>query len=211
MPRWTITADYAGRDVFIIGGGDSLRHGFDWSLLKDERTIGCNSAFTLGAEICKICIFGDAKWFKTYAQELSEYEGLVFTSHAAYKRAPVDWLWYLPRKSKGLGTDSLGWNNNTGSQAINLALILGASRVYLLGFDMHLSKDGRPNWHDNQIDKPDRLLYKKFIKHFSRVKKALPEVFPGTEIINITDDSSLDMFPKIGVKEFWKERRNHVA
>ena len=210
MPLWKPEAVWDGHDVFIIGGGDSLRT-FDWQLLKDERTIGCNTAFLLGVDICKVCIFGDPKWFKKFKIEVANYEGTLFTSHGEFRRTNLDWLWYIPRKVKGLGTDSLGWNNNTGANAINLALIMGAKRVFLLGFDMQLSKAGKANYHDRPCDKPTKAVYKKFLKGLEKLKRDLPKVFPGREIINITDDSRLNLFQKIGVKQFFEERRSHAT
>lgn len=206
MPRWIPTVKWKGRDVFVIGGGNSLRK-FDWNLLKNECTVGCNAAFTLGVETCKICIFGDSKWFRKYKNDLQKYKGVVFTNATQLQRTKYKWLWTLPRKPKGLGTNVLGWNTNTGATAINLALILGAKRVLLLGFDMHLSEEGRPNWHDKGLDKSSNKIYERFIKGFERVALDLEKIFPGKEIINVTDDSDLNCFPKINHERFWRERK----
>jgi hypothetical protein len=206
MPHWIPETKWQGEDVFIIGGGNSLKD-FDWSLLEDECTVGCNSAFTLGEKICKICIFGDAKWFRKYQDELKNYKGVVFTNAEQLRNTRLNWLWTMPRKAKGLGTTSLGWNSNTGASAINLALILGAQRVFLLGFDMHLSKEGKRHWHNKTMGKTDKNVYEKFILAFTKVAVDLKTVFPGKEVINVTDNSDLDVFPKVGCKQFWKERK----
>lgn len=206
MPRWIPERVWDNQDVFIIGGGESLKR-FDWNLLKDKNTIGCNDAFKHGAEICKICIFGDTKWFKISEQELAYYTGTVFTSAPKLYKTRLDWLWVLPRLPFGIYKDALGWNFNTGASAVNLALLLGAKRVYLLGFDMHLSRDGQNNWHQNRLDKPNKEIFPKFLEGFKRLKVDLKVKFPGVEIINITDNSSLDLFPKVGVVEFWGGER----
>ena len=209
MPRWTPKPLWKNEDVFIIGGGASLRD-FNWDLLILERTIGCNTAFTLGKDVCKICIFGDAKWFRKHERQLAQYAaagGIVFTNCLAYQRSNIDWLWTLPRKPRGLGLNELGWNKNTGASALNLALILGAKRVFLLGFDMHLSPDRKPNWHDQLIDKPNPKVYRDFILNFTYVAMDLKRLFPGREVINVTDDSDLDVFPKVGCSEFWTKRK----
>lgn len=210
MPHWRVTEDWKGRDVFIIGGGSSLKN-FDWKLLENECTIGCNSAFILGEKVCKICIFGDAKWFRAYQNELQNYKGVVFTNASQLYNSRVPWLWTMPRKATGLSATALGWNKNTGASAVNLALILGAQRVCLLGFDMHLSREGRANWHDRRLSrqrKSDAVVYEKFLEGFTYVSIDLKKVFSGREIINITDDSDLDIFPKIGCKKFWDERKS---
>lgn len=205
MPRWTPERVWDNQDVFIIGGGRSLK-GFDWNLLKGENTIGCNDAFKHGNEICKICVFGDSKWFKSSEQELARYKGTVFTNSLQLQRTRLSWLWTMPREFFGLHEDALGWNNNTGALAINLAVLLGAKRIFLLGFDMHLSRDGRPNWHDSRLEKPNASIYSKFLEGFKKLAADLKKKFPNVEVVNITDKSSLNSFPKIGVKEFWKGR-----
>lgn len=206
MPHWRPEETWKDKDVFIIGGGQSLEEGFDWSLLEDELTIGCNDAYILGEKICKICIFGDPKWFRKHQDNLLKYKGVLFTNARHLYHAKFDWLWTMPRKPKGLYADALGWNSSTGATAVNLALILGAQRVYLLGFDMHLSKDGRPNWHKNLISRPSKSVYEEFIEGFTRVSIDLKKKFSGREIINVTDNSDLDVFPKVGCKQFWEER-----
>ncbi len=205
MPRWTPEAKWQDQDVFIIGGGHSLEP-FDFNLLKPELTIGCNTAYQYGIEICKICFFGDSKWWKEHKERLEQFKGAVFTNVPQLQKDTTPWLWIMGREQRGLSHTALGWNNNTGAGAVNLALLLGAKKVFLLGFDMHLSKNGKPNWHNQLLDKPNKNVYLKFIKGFGRLAKDLPEKFPGSEIFNVTDDSSLNLFPKIGVKKFWDER-----
>jgi len=211
MPKWIPEKVWDGQDVFVIGGGSSLEL-FDWELLKDENTIGCNDAFKHGEEICKICIFGDVKWFKTFERELSRYKGIVFTNSPSLQKTNLPWLWTMIRRGSGLYKDSLGWNGNTGATAVNLALLLGAKRIFLLGFDMHLSKNKKANWHENRLNKPNASIYDKFLRGFGKLAIDLKKKFPDVEIINITDDSSLNLFPKIGVDKFWKERkRNEIC
>lgn len=206
MPKWIPEKVWNHQDVFIIGGGNSLEH-FDWNLLRDKNTIGCNDAFKRGHKICKICILGDPLWFQSFKRELVRYKGIVFTNSSQLQKTNLPWLWTMPRKFYGLYKDALGWNSNTGAVAVNLALLLGAKRIFLLGFDMHLSKDGKSNWHQNRIDKPNERIYSKFLEGFKKLAIDLKEKFPDVEVINITDDSSLNLFPKIGVNEFWKVRK----
>ena len=112
----------------------------------------------------------------------------------------------LERKASGFATDKLGWNMNTGSTAINLALIMGAQTVYLLGFDMHLDAEGRPNWHDYVIDTPKQDVYNRMIRGFEKAAPELRQLYPDRSIINVTNDSDLDVFPKINFDEFWNMR-----
>lgn len=208
MPRWKPEEKWKDQDVFIIGGGSSLKD-FDWSLLKDERTIGCNAACFLGTDVCKICIFGDYQWFREYKDKLERYKddkGIIFTNCKQFERSHIDWVWWLPRLPHGLGTDALGWNYSTGAAAVNLALILGAKRIFLLGFDMHLC-NGKPNWHDKGLDKPNSKLYERFVLGFTKVSIDLRRKFPSRQVVNVTDDSHLDVFTKVSCEEFWSKRK----
>ena len=203
MPQWIPEQKWKDEDVYIIGGGTSLES-FNWNLLKSKLTIGCNDAFLHGKDICKICIFGDTKWFLANQEKLELYDGAVFTNCGKLYKSKIPWLWSMSRISRGLSQKALAWNKNTGALAIHLSLLLGAKKVYLLGFDMKLSKNGKANWHPNHIDKPNKDIYPEFIKGCENLKKALPKEFPGVEIFNVTDDSDLNVFPKISAKEFWK-------
>lgn len=197
---WASTRFWEGRDVYILGGGPSLVK-FDWSSLIDRAVIGCNSAFFLGADICNICVFGDLKWWETFKWDLQSYKGLVVTNVRQLRDSDCSWLFTMLRKPKGLGHKSLGWNSNTGASAINLALILGAKRVYLLGFDMKLGASSKVNWHDKQIQKCFPEVYDRFKIGFENVACELNEKFPGCEIINLTEDSNLNAFPKQSIIE----------
>lgn len=208
MPIWTPENQWEGLDVFVVGGGVSLQS-FNWDLLKDEWTIGCNDAFLEGKDLIKLCFFGDDKWFKVHKKELALYAqsgGVVFTSCPQLQRTNLKWIWTLVRKSRGFHVDALGWNMNTGASAINLALLLGARRIFLLGFDMHLT-EGRSNYHENNLDKPNAGVHKQHLKAMRILDKHLENKFPGREVINVTNDSSLNIFPKVNLDLFFKERK----
>ena len=206
MPIWQPEEKWKGLEVFIIGGGPSLKE-FDWDLLKPEMTIGCNTAFTLGEDVCKICVFGDTNWFDRFEKRLLNFKGVVFTNLPNFLHTKKPWIWTMKRKKIGLGVNELGWNANTGALAINLALILGAKIVNLLGFDMGLSDKQEPNWHTESIEKPDKDVYSKFIAAFENVERDRKKLFPNSRIVNVTNGSRLNVFPKVNFDVFWKGRK----
>ncbi len=118
------------------------------------------------------------------------------------------WLWTMGRQARGLHKNALGWNKNTGASAINLALLFGAKRIFLLGFDMHLSQQGNPNWHHRLTQRPVVNNYKQFMIGLGYVAADLKRHWSEVEVINVTDNSSLEHFEKVGVKEFWEKRKN---
>jgi hypothetical protein len=205
---------WEGEEVFIIGGGTSLR-GFDWTLLHKEKAIGCNNAFRLGPEVCDVCLFVDKRFIfdgaeprKGFYDELARFPNLVVTNDSRLGKRSEPWLFQMPRKVRGLHRDALGYNASCGATAINLALLFGAKTVYLLGIDMHLDKKGRPNWHNHLIIKPNPDIYSRMLRSFLYVKNDLNRKFPNCRVFNVTDGSSLNCFPKIASAEFWEQRRN---
>ena len=233
MPRWDPRPEWSGEDAYVLGGGDSLRH-FSWDLIRGQPTIGCNSNFILGHEIVEIAIFGDILWWErigrlgtTDARILDKLEGdrlyharyglqafggrVVGTTPRLYNNT-CPWLLTMARHgTAGLaspGTGALAWAGNTGCAAVNLALTLGARRVYLLGFDMHLGKsNGKSNWHDVRYEADKASVYQKFCREFEHISRTLPIVFPGREIWNVTDDSNLNVFPKVSLAEHFAQRK----
>jgi hypothetical protein len=152
-------------------------------------------------------LFGDHKWFVAHRDAISKFPRRVFSiCPTITEAANLPWLNILVRQAQGLskrGT-TLSWNGNTGAAAINLALLLGAKRIFLLGFDFRLS-GGQNNWHPNVLDTPNSAIYGAFKTGFLHIKKSLPSCFPNTEIINVNDDSDLDVFRTIKLNELWKD------
>lgn len=209
MSAWRPKPVWAGKDAFVIGGGPSLRT-FDWSRLEHEHTVGCNDAYRLGSKVCKVCVLGDEEWFNCNSIKLAAYAttALVVTNCTALKNARP-WLRWMPRLDDGLYVDALGWNGNTGATAINLALLFGAQRVYLLGFDMGRTPE-RANWHDNQIDsrRCEPIVYTQFTRRYVAVARDWHAKFSDRELYNVTAASGLpaSLIPWLDPTAFWNER-----
>lgn len=217
MPKWEPTEEWKGEDAYVVGGGPSLTH-FDWALLRRRNTIGCNSAFILGADIVKINLFADYLWW----QKIGKFEGASYGGRmvAAVRRLrghPCPWLLTVDRVNHGLHTKALGYNGDAGSMALNLALLLGAKRVFLLGFDMQLGPEGQANFHTLRYEPAKPTVYHRFIEGYADVVKDLPIKFPGREVVNVTDGSALDCFPKVsvashfGLAPYKKEGKTYVC
>jgi len=218
MPIWNISPIWKDKECFIIGGGDSLK-GFDWNLLKIEYTIGCNTAFQLGVSVCKVCVFGDKKFFfgdttrkhEGYQKQLESFEGMVFTNLTKLLKSGIPYLNTIERGGLGLYTDKIGWNQNTGFSAINLALLFGCKTIYLLGFDMKMT-NGRHNWHNNRLDTSGAEVYDNFLRNEKRVQKDWKAKFSNQQIINLVKpfplDSKLTVFPCADFDTFWKKRKS---
>jgi hypothetical protein len=142
---------WKGSRCFIIGGGESVKD-FDLKKLEGEHTIGINLAFRLfDPEI----IFGmDARlWGWIENDETAPGDKAKFDACPAIKvwsdisSAPLPEDIVLapsicrPGMSKTTN-EGLGCGTNSGFGALNLALLLGASEIYLIGFDFYGDR-----WH----------------------------------------------------------------
>lgn len=205
MPYWCPAKIYKDdTDAFVIGGGPSLK-GFEWALLEGKNTIGCNAAATvLGPKICKVCFFSDKAWFDLFRGELMEYAengGKVFTHNAALYNLHIPWLNLMRRERFGLYTHALGFGGNSGCSAVNLALIFGATRVYLLGFDCRIPVEKNvTHWHDRRNAIPREQVYQKFMEGWGGVAVSR-KIFPNSQIINLGPDSAIPYFPQQDYKE----------
>jgi hypothetical protein len=214
MTRWNPNPIWQEEDCYIIGGGPSLQT-FDWGLIRGKHAIGCNVAYQLGPEICPVMIFGDARFwaypkFQEGMKKYAERGGVIFTNLPALRpqTGSLPWVYTMGRLPRGLATlDSgqLGWNGCTGASAINLALVLGAENIYLLGYDMQLA-EGKANWHQDALTRPNPSSYDRFIKGFVHVVRELELKFPGRHIVNVNDNSRLELFPKQTLAEHFAKR-----
>jgi hypothetical protein len=206
---WIPNREWAGSDAYIIGGGPSLA-GFNFRVLTGLNTIGCNHAFQLGPDIVKVVLFSDKGFFNQIVKGgqvkdlLSKFPGYVVTSLLSMTRENAPWLKVMLRerdelvKSPVRGLTMLG---GSGGSAINLALLMGAKRVFLLGYDCKSTK-AKPNWHEDHRFPPADELYQKFIKGFETIARELPVKFPGCEVINLGPDSELTCFPKADIADY---------
>jgi len=149
--KWGGEKIWSGEVAYVIGGGPSLKD-FDWEMLRGKRTIGCNSAYKLGSDLCEVLFFGDVLWFERNKDDvLRNYKGRIFSSLPNIVASNHPRLWGLPRKKLGAGEQEIGWNGNSGFSAVNLAAIFGARKIYLLGFDMALGPNGENNYHNDTV------------------------------------------------------------
>jgi len=187
MQYWTAPEIWKGSTCIIIGGGSSLV-GFDFNSLRGIRTIGCNDAYMLGADICDVCFFVDFQWYTIHKRTLpdgkpglDEYGGLKVT-FVKNLVGNTDGVRVLERDMTGLCcAPRLGWYASSGNSAINLAMIFGCSNIVLLGFDNSLGKNQEHNWHVNYRDEEEKkqkkfikynvLVYDRFMKQLCRLER----------------------------------------
>ena len=96
----------------------------------------------------------------------------------------------------GLGKSKIHFGSNSGYQAINLAYLLGAQRIILLGYDMHRSDDKAHFFGNHPYHKPgggpNDSLMRDWCDKFKQLAYDLDK--EGVEVINATRKTVLTAF-----------------
>jgi hypothetical protein len=173
---------WAGETVVICASGPSITRAQAEYCKGKARLIAINNTYQLApwAYMLYAC---DHNWWAHYRPEFS---GLKVTQD---ERAAQEFgVLRVPSVDEpGLSLDPLRIHQggNGGYQAINLAALLGAARIILLGYDMH-----GDHWHGQHVgmNNPDAGNFKRWIAAFRTIESPVP-------IINCTPGSALDCFP----------------
>ena len=198
--------NWEGKDISIIGGGHSLKS-FNFESIRGKCNIGINEAFRLGEEIAPIVFFGDFQWWNRRKWELEEkYKGILVTTAKLLEGVKFPRMFVVPSISYGMERGKIAWNFNSGAAALNLALELGAKRVFLLGFDLGASPEGETHWHDYYTNKPTEAHFERFKRGFEYVAIGARELFPDVEIYNVSNgQTKLEIFPIISFEDYLKK------
>lgn len=142
----------------------------------------------------------DAKWWAAWP-ETAAYEGPKYGLERIRGRADVT---VLRQGSKsGLETDptALATGQNSGYQAINLAVHLGVSKIVLLGYDMQPDQHGRHRWHVTHRYHRGTIVppYQQFLERFASLVEPLKAL--GVAVMNATRETALVAFPRMSLAE----------
>jgi hypothetical protein len=188
-----------GGEVFaVIASGPSLTQA-DCDLVKKHCvTLAVSDAYKLiEADYHYSC---DQAWWKVHIDHVKA--GRRFTQYGGEDERLLAISQGLePIEGKdlpGLGLDCIHTNRNSGAQAINLAFLLGAKRIILLGFDMQWT-DGKSHFfgdHPEGLRNKDPTIH---IPHFTQLAADLER--EGVEVINCTRETALHQFKRATLEQ----------
>lgn len=142
----------------------------------------------------------DSKWW--HHHNGTDFDGEKWSTHADRgndKREVADQ--YGVNLVRGCLNDEAGFStdpalihygNNSGYQAINLAILLGSPYIVLVGFNMS-RPGGKGHFFGDYEDLYNQPEYEKWVPQFDRAARLLE----GTVIVNATPDSAINCFPKM--------------
>lgn len=173
--------------------------------LRGVRVICVNDAYRLipNADVLYAC---DAVWWNHH-RGVPEFAGERWTSYDETQLKKPDcvrqWKLNVVRGYHGSGFNRnpaiINYGQNSGFQAINLAMHFGCNRVVLLGFDM-LHAYGAHFFGDHPVNAGFKRHtdHSAFIRHFRDAVRTQPKHF---KIVNANLDSGLDVYPKMPLEQ----------
>ncbi len=210
---WAVPRIFPGASIVCIGGGPSLTQAQVDHCRDRVPAIAINNAYQLApwASMLYAC---DAKWWRWHSEALyfagariTQVKRAADTTAASaaerkkdVSELPPGVLWMDSVAKDGLSHDprTIHQGRNSGYQAINLAVLLGARRILLLGYDMKRGPKGEHHWHGQHPDNSPPP-----VNSFLPCYETLPEPLAAlrVEVINCTPGSALTMFPTADINE----------
>jgi hypothetical protein len=181
-----------GGTVVCLAGGPSLTQA-DVDYCRGKATvIAINDAYKLApwADVLYAC---DKRWWDWH-KGAGSFKGLKY----ALQRPALKWPGVHILQNTGphgleLKRNAVRNGKNSGYQAINVAVHLGAKRIVLLGYDMHIPQGGPSHWFgEHPLGGPPPV--RSFRGLFRGLVKPLQEL--GIEVVNCSRVTELDAFPR---------------
>ena len=180
--------NYRKRFIVCASGGSLTQEDVDYCKGKGT-VIVINNTYQLApwADILFAC---DTRWWQAYPEAL-EFKGRK--ASIRYKHPEVEY-WPSENRINGLGEDVIYTGGNSGHQSINLAYLLGASEIILLGFDMQFT-DNKAHWHgDHERGLSQQHDFKGWIGHMNVLAGHLKK--KGVQVYNCSRQTALECFER---------------
>lgn len=188
---------YPGATIVCLGCGPSLTKDDVAKVRGRAVVIAINDAYRLApwADVLYAC---DGKWWGWHPEALAFRGAKYALDRYAQRFAGVAVL--KNTGTKGLERDPKGLRTgrNSGYQAINLAVLLGATKILLLGYDMQ-PRGGQDHWFGPHPYRTAPIPYDKILDVFPQVVEPLKAA--GVTVINCTKGSALRCFPYLPIEE----------
>lgn len=215
-PEWT------AQTAVILGGGPSLTPAaFElvaaaWKADR-VRAIAVNDSYLL-APWADVHFAADSHWFKWHTEGIEKasvgltasqvrerwasFPGQKCTVMGSGDNVADPAVHVLRhREGRGLSLDphEVITGRNSGFVALNMAVLAGAKRILLLGFDGKPGENDRGHWHGGHPRPTPPAAYPLYRQAMSAAENPLLEA--GIEVINCSPGSAIDSFPKVAVED----------
>lgn len=197
--------------IVCIGGGPSLLPGDVAQCRGVAHVIAVNDAIAL-APWADVLYSGDREWWGHRRDEVRAFAGLKYRVRPSLKEDLTEFSEQFhdvhllaPTGHEGVERDPAGLRiglrggQNSGYQAMNLAVHLGASRILLLGYDMQEGPNGETHWFGDQAWRASRPSpYKMMVRSFDSLVDPLKQI--GIDVINCSRRTALTQFQRLPIE-----------
>lgn len=209
-PPEALPAAWEGLTAVVVATGPSLTPEAATAVLRaraarpsDLRVLAVNDAYRVipAADLLYAC---DAKWWRAHeGAPLFRGERWTQDKRGGLEAAREFGLHCVASQGGSLpSTDPavITQGMNSGFQAIEIAALMGARRIILVGFDMGLGPSGvRHFFGDHPGELNQSSPYHLFLKAFNEAAPHWRD--RGLEIINASARTALTCFPRSGLEE----------
>lgn len=197
---FAVPRDWTGKTAVVIGGGPSVSARQIRAIAQARldlsskiRVIAVNDAVYL-AWWADWLHAHDRKWWSWHIQKIHKFAGVKTTLS---EDVPAPWVTGFLKNTGRLGFDPDPGNcrhgNNSGYQAIHIAMHAGVEKIILVGFDMQKAPGGESHWFgDHPIIEPAMHQITMAPSFESLVD---PLAVLGISVINASPGSALATFP----------------
>lgn len=190
----TVIDDIRGKDIFLVGGGNSLPKELLGQLPVDQ-VIALNSSVYY-FEKCLAILFMDAEWYDTNSKKMNsvDIKYKFFIQRNDPKRSECIWVERMGNKCD-YENDTPHIHQikgkNVGCSALHLLDKIGANNVYLLGFDCKTINNKSHSHNHYSFNLNDNVYIRNFLPCFARLAKSLKNI----NVFNCSNNTNLKEFP----------------
>jgi hypothetical protein len=184
--------------VVCIGSGPSLTTAdVDYCRGRADGAIAINTSYQR-APWASVLYAADDRWWEWH-KGAPEFKGLKYS----LKAASANWPGVQVLENTGLTglevqPSGLRTGHDSGYQAINLAVHLGAVKILLLGYDMQRGPNGETHWHGDHKSQHE-IRYDTYRDKYPSLVEPLKRL--GISVINCTRRTALTVFPQMAIEE----------
>lgn len=207
--------EWQGHRCFLIGNGPSVRLYKPKVLnnfLSGEKSIGINRAYELLPDVT-ISLASDAHYYNNLSNPKNKnwpeykkyhaYQGVKCWVDSANRH--MDDCYYVKNIGRaGISAslkDGIYCHSNTGYSAIQLAIVLKANPIYLIGFDLCQDQQGHTHFHDYPTNGNHLNNWRVFSSGLVELYSLIKKYRPALQIINLSPISRVRFWQKMDLDE----------
>jgi len=199
---------FSNSTIYILGGGHSILHQ-DIRVLEGKNTICVNNSYELLRSPTAIFWGTNSAWIGKHYDNISKKTNSILltadfiSNKIDYNDVKIGILDSLMlNRMDGCGFSNninTVCGNNSGCNALNLAINMHPKKIVLLGFDMNISVDKKTHYHKGNGYDPktmQKVYTEQFIPSFINLKNGMVDMNIDISIINTSLDSAITVFEK---------------